>query len=257
MADFDASKPSIARIYDYVLGGRDNFAADRTLADQIMQLAPTIPLIVRENKAFLERAVTWAAQQGIDQFIDLGCGMPTAPSTYETARAVLPDARVAYIEIDPVVISHLTATQGKDPDVTIVDGDLQDADTVLRAVGGGLDLTRPAALMLGMVLHFIELEAGIALVKRYIDALAPGSCVIASVGVLDDTPEADQFAELYGSGPAKLHRHKLADVPAFFGDLEMVPPGIADTRSWRAGQDTVPEVTPRVVTVYAGVARVP
>lgn len=236
-------------------GGQDNFAADRELADQIIVLAPTIPLIVRENKGFLQKAVTWTAQQGIDQFIDLGCGMPTAPSTYETARAEQPGTRVAYVEIDPVVINHLTATQGRDPAITIVDGDLRDSDEILRAVGDGIDLARPAALMLGMVLHFMELEAGIALVRRYVGALAPGSYVIASVGVLDDTPEADKFAELYSAGPTQLYRHTLADVGAFFGDLEMMPPGIADTRSWRPGWDTVPETPPRVVAVYGGVAR--
>lgn len=91
--------------------------------------------------------------------------------------------------------------------------------------------------------------------QRYVDALAPGSCVIASVGILDDTPEADRFAKLYGSGPAQLYRHKLADVRTFFGDLDMVPPGIADTRSWRAGWDMVPEVPQRVVAVYAGAGR--
>lgn len=258
MAIFDPSKPSIARVYDYLLGGKDHYSADRKLTDQLVAIAPVIPLIVRENKQFLQRAVTWTAQQGIDQFIDLGCGMPTAPSTQETAQATRPGARVAYIENDPVVICHLKATLGKDPAVTVIDGDLRDADAILRAITGAganaIDLARPAGLMLGMVLHFIELEAGIALVRRYVEALAPGSYLIASVAILDDTQEADKIDDLYSAGPSQLYRHKVTDINSYFGDLEMVPPGIADTRTWEADRETVPETRPRVVTVYGGVA---
>ncbi|HVT67794.1 MAG TPA: SAM-dependent methyltransferase, partial [Trebonia sp.] len=107
MVDFDASKPSIARVYDYLAGGRDNFAADRALADRLVTIAPSVPEAVRENRAMLSRAVRWSAERGIRQFIDLGGGLPTDPGTHQTARLVVPEARVAYVDNDPVVILHL------------------------------------------------------------------------------------------------------------------------------------------------------
>ena len=123
MAQFDPSVPSIARVYDFFLGGKDNFAADRALAEEQIAFAPLIPALARENRQFLARAVTWAAHQGIAQFIDLGCGMPTTPNTHESARAVVPDAKVAYLDNDPVVLGHLNALVAKgDPGMTVVDG---------------------------------------------------------------------------------------------------------------------------------------
>src|ERR1700743_966895 len=107
VADFDPSTPSIARVYDYFLGGRDNFAADRGLAQRLIEVFPPIPVTVRENKQFLTRTVHWAAGEGISQFIDVGCGLPTTPSTHGSARVRSPGARVAYVDTDPIVLSHL------------------------------------------------------------------------------------------------------------------------------------------------------
>jgi hypothetical protein len=257
VAGFDPGRPSIARVYDYVLGGKDNFAADRELADQLVSIYPAIPQIVRENKRFLAYAVTWVAEQGIDQFIDLGCGMPASPSTLDSARVARPGARVAYVDTDPVVVSHLIAAQAKDRAIMAVDADLRDPGAVFGSVAGGMDLTRPACLMMGMVLQFSELQAALGLVARYVAALAPASYVILSVPVLDDSPDADKIDSLYSAAASQVHRHTVANVSSFFSGLDLVPPGVADARSWRAGWDTVPATPPRVITISTGVARVP
>ncbi len=144
MAQFDPSVPSIARVYDFFLGGKDNFAADRALAEEQITFAPLIPVLARENRQFLSRAVTWAANQGITQFVDLGCGMPTTPSTHEAARTVIPDARVAYVDNDPVVLSHLNALVAKgDPGITVADCDVREPAAILDAIASGIDLTEP------------------------------------------------------------------------------------------------------------------
>src|SRR5580765_5264867 len=123
--DFDPTTPSIARVYDYLLDGKDNFAVDREAAEKLKAVAPLTVEVTRENRQFLARAVTWAANQGITQFIDLGCGMPTVPNTHETAQAIIPPARVAYIDNDPVVLTHLRAlAEHGNPGVTVVDGDV-------------------------------------------------------------------------------------------------------------------------------------
>ena len=141
MADFDPRTPSIARVYDYLLGGKDNFAADREVAHRLIAAAPLSVEVTRENRQFLARAVTWAANQGIAQFIDLGCGMPTAPNTHETAKAIIPDARIAYVDNDPVVLTHLRAlAEHGNPGVTVKDGDVREPDTIMAAIEVDVDL---------------------------------------------------------------------------------------------------------------------
>ena len=182
MPEFDPTTPSIARVYDYVLGGKDNFAADRELADQLLGLVPLIAELAAENRQFLARGVTWAAHQGISQFIDLGSGLPTAPNTHESAQAVVGDARVVYVDNDPVVVAHLRAllAQGN-PGVSVVDGDVRDVPAILDGVCTSLDLSAPACLVVGYLLHFFTAGAARDLVTRYAAALAPGSYVVLSV----------------------------------------------------------------------------
>jgi hypothetical protein len=252
--DFDPKKPSIARVYDYFLGGRDNFAADRELADRLIAVFPPLPVKVRENKEFLDRAVTWAAEQGIGQFIDLGCGLPTRPSTHHSACAVVPGARVAYVDNDPVVISHLKASPAKASGVTVVDSDVREAEAVLQAVAQGIDLARPSCLIMAALLHFFEVSAGRELVARYVAALAPGSVVILSMG-LADGPAADRFVSTYSKGPAPLYKHSAADFTSFFEDLELVPPGVADAKSWTPDGSAVLS-PPGAGEIIVGVARV-
>jgi hypothetical protein len=146
MGDFDPTIPSIARVYDFWLGGKNHFAADRELGERLLALYPPTADIVRENKQFLTKAVSWVASEGISQFIDLGAGLPTSPSTQETAQAVIPDVRVAYVDNDPVVVTNLAQSR---PGVTVVDSDVRETDVVLARVGEGIDLRAPACLIMG------------------------------------------------------------------------------------------------------------
>lgn len=253
MADFDPSTPSIARVYDYLLNGKDNFAADREVAERLIAVAPLTVEVTRENRQFLARAVTWAANQGISQFIDLGSGMPTAPNTHETARAVTAGARVAYVDNDPVVLAHLRALAAKgNPGVTVVDGDVREPDTILDAVAAGIDLTAPTCLLMGYLLHFFAPDAARTLVARYVAGLTPGSYVVLSVGRGD----SDEGFGAYSAGATPVYNHSVAEFTSFFGPLELVPPGIADAREWHPAGRQPGHLPPREGQTIVGVARV-
>ena len=249
MADFDPSTPSIARVYDYLLNGKDNFAADREVAERLISIAPLTVEVTRENRQFLARAVTWAANQGISQFIDLGSGMPTEPNTHETAQAVIADAHVAYVDNDPVVLAHLRALAAKgNPGVTVMDGDVREPNAILDAVAAGIDLSAPACLLMGYLLHFFAPDAARALVARYAAALAPGSYVVLSVGRSD----SDEGFGAYSDGAAQVYNHSVAEFASFFGPLELVPPGVVDARDWQKPS----HLPSRVGQTIVGVARV-
>jgi O-methyltransferase involved in polyketide biosynthesis len=255
--EFDPKTPSIARIYDYFVGGRDNFAADREVADRLIEAFPPLLPTVMENKEFLNRAVTWAANEGISQFIDVGCGMPTSPNTHETAQAVQPGARVAYVDNDPVVISHLDAllVHGN-PTVMAVNHDVRDVAGVLAQVAEGLDLDAPVCLIMGALLHFSDVASARDLVAKYAEGLAPGSCVVLSVG-LAQGQRAEKFFRIYmANGPAPLYQHSAADFESFFGPLEILAPGVGDARTWRPGWDKVPAAPERDSVMIVGIARV-
>jgi len=249
VADFDPSTPSIARVYDYLLNGKDNFAADREVAERLISIAPLTVEVTRENRQFLARAVTWAANQGISQFIDLGSGMPTVPNTHETAQAVIADAHVAYVDNDPVVLAHLRALAAKgNPGVTVMDGDVREPNAILDAVAAGIDLSAPACLLMGYLLHFFAPDAARALVARYAAALAPGSYVVLSVGRSD----SDEGFGAYSDGAAQVYNHSVAEFASFFGPLELVPPGVVDARDWQKPS----HLPSRVGQTIVGVARV-
>jgi SAM-dependent methyltransferase len=254
MAEFDPSVPSIARVYDSFLGGKDNFASDRALADRMIKMAPLAPVITRENRLFLARAVTWAASQGISQFLDLGCGMPTSPDTLESARGVIADARVAYVDNDPVVLSHLNARVAKGiPGVTVVAGDVRDVPMILDGVQSGIYLSAPVCLVMGFLLHFLTADAARDLVARYTAALAPGSLLVLSA-IHVDTAGSDEGFAGYSSAVAPVYNHSAAEFASFFGPLEMLPPGVGDARMW-PGRPGGPQLPQRDQYAIAGVAR--
>ena len=255
MADFDPRTPSIARVYDYLLDGKDHFAADRQVAERLLAIAPLTAEVTRENRQFLARAVTWAANQGISQFIDVGCGMPTVPNTHETAQEITMGARVAYVDNDAVVLSHLRALVAKgNPGVTVVDGDVREADAILSAVAAGMDLAAPACLLMGFLLHFFTADAARDLVARYAAALAPGSYIILSVG-RGDSDRADKGFGAYSAGATRVYNHSVAEFASFFGPLELVPPGVADAREWRPDWEQPVHLPRREGQVIVGAAR--
>ena len=257
MADFDPSAPSIARVYDYLLDGKDNFAVDRDVALKLLAVAPIAADVMRENRQFLARATRWAAENGITQFIDLGCGMPTVPNTHQTAQAVTPGAHVAYVDIDAVVLAHLRALAAQgNPDVTVIDGDVREVAAILDAIGPGIDLTRPACLSMGALLHFFPPDDARDLVARYAAALAPGSYVVLSVGRADGDEESRGFGTYSSAGAARVYNHSVAEFTGFFGPLTLVPPGVIDAREWHPDDGQPVPPPPRPGQALVGVARV-
>jgi len=256
MADFDPTVPSIARVYDYLLDGKDNFAVDREVAQKLLAVIPFSADVMRENRQFLARAVRWAAGQGITQFIDLGCGMPTVPNTHGSAQAVTAGPRVAYVDNDAVVLAHLRALAAHgNAGVTVIESDVRDVAATLDAVGAGVDLSRPACLLMGALLHFFPAAEARDLVAGYAAALAPGSYLVLSVG-RGDGDAANRGFRAYSSGGNQSYNHSVADFTGFFGDLKLVPPGIVDARDWHPAPGEEGPFPPRSGYTIAGVARV-
>ena len=256
MADFDPTTPSIARVYDYLLNGKDNFAVDREVAEKMLAVVPISADVMRENRQFLARATRWAAGQGITQFIDLGCGMPTVPNTYGSARAVIDEPRVAYVDNDAVVLAHLRAlAEHGYPGATVAEADVRDVAATLAAVSVGVDRSRPACLLMGALLHFFPAGAARDLVARYVSALAPGSYVVLSVG-RGDGEAANEGFRAYSSGGNQSYNHSVSDFTSFFGDLALVPPGIVDARGWYPSPGEEGPFPPRSGYTIVGVARV-
>ena len=256
MADFDPRTPSIARVYDYLLNGKDHFAADREVAERLLAVAPLTAEVTRENRQFLARAVTWAANQGITQFIDLGCGMPTAPNTHETAQAITAGARVAYVDNDAVVLSHLRALAAQgNPGVTVVDGDLRETDAILGAVAAGIDLAAPGLPADGVPAALLHpwRRAG------------PGGQVRRRAGTRElrravrrtwrQRPGGLGLRRLFRRGGRGCTNHPVAEFASFFGSLELVPPGVVDAREWRPDWEQPVHLPPREGQVIVGVAR--
>ena len=256
VADFDPTTPSIARVYDFLLGGKDNFAVDREVAERLLAVAPISADVMRENRQFLARAARWAAGQGITQFIDLGCGMPTTPNTQTSVREVSAAARVVLVDNDAVVLAHLRALSAHgDPGVTVIEGDVRDVSAILDVAGAAVDLTRPVCLLMGALLHFFPPDAARDLVAGYVSALAPGSYVVLSVG-RGDGDTADRGFGAYSSGGTAAYNHSVADFTGFFGSLTLVKPGIADARLWHLDTEPDGPLPPRTGQSIVGVARV-
>jgi S-adenosyl methyltransferase len=253
VADFDPATPAIARVYDYLLNGKDNFAVDREVAEKLLAVVPIAADVMRENRQFLARATKWAAGQGITQFIDLGCGMPTVPNTHGSAGSVIAGPRVAYVDNDAVVLAHLRALGNSG--VTAIESDVREVAATLDAVSAGIDRSQPACLLMGALLHFFPADAARDLAASYVAALAPGSYVVLSVG-RGDGDAANQGFRAYSAGGNQSYNHSVADFTSFFGDLTLVPPGIVDARQWHPGPGEEGPFPPRSGCTVVGVARV-
>jgi O-methyltransferase involved in polyketide biosynthesis len=256
VADFDPEIPSIARVYDYLLGGKDNFAADRRVADKLSTVAPGTGEAMRENRQFLARVTRWVAAKGVSQFIDLGCGMPTEPNTHSSARAAVAGPQVAYVDNDAVVLAHLRALAAHGNEgVIVIDGDARQVPTVLDAVAASIDLSRPACLLMGALLHFFPADDASDLVNRYAAALAPGSYLVVSIG-RGEGDEADQAFGTYTAAGIAIYNHSVADFTSFFGPLPLVEPGIVDARLWHPAEELTGPIEDRPGQYLVGVARV-
>jgi S-adenosyl methyltransferase len=223
---FDPTQPNIARGYDYWLGGKDHFPADRAEAEQLLAIYPRLRECAQENRQFQERAVAWLAEQGVRQFLDVGSGLPTARNTHEVALAVDSACRVVYVDNDSVVLTHARALL-RDVGVATAAGDLTDPAAILASPGvcGQLRLDEPVGLILGLVLHFFDANAAREISATFTRAIAPGSYVVISVGSADEET-GRQLVEEYAAG--RLHNHSPAQIAGFFTGLDLVGPGLAD-----------------------------
>lgn len=255
--EIDTSVPNVARIYDYWLGGRENFQADRDIADAIAELAPGVRDAARDNRAFLHRTVRFMARQGITQFLDIGAGPPGMPGTtsvLDVAREINPGARVAYVDYDPMVISHCSALLAH-PQSVVVKADLRAPDTLLShpAVTGHLDFGQPVGVVLMAVLHFVSDDADPAgIVATIRDALAPGSYL--SLGQLtgDDLPQEKvdmAVAAFARSSAGSIWPRSADEIRRLFDGFDLVDPGLVPSQEWRPDGGAAP---PRQTTFCLG-----
>ena len=259
-ADLRPDVPHPARMYDYYLGGKDNFPADREAAERALSANPEFRSTARANRGFLQRAVRHVAEQGVDQFLDIGTGIPTAGNTHEIAQQVDPQARVVYVDNDPIVLTHaraLMAGMGRGR-TDVLQADLRDPAGILAAaqVKELLDFGRPVALVLAAVLHFIpEEDKPYAIVDELLAALAPGSYLILSHGTADFIPAEirDRVTGVYTKATAPLVGRSREAVRQFFGGLEQLEPGVVTVPLWRPSEEPA-EGSDRV-SMYGGVAR--
>jgi hypothetical protein len=253
-----------ARVYDYWLGGKDNFPADRALAEHIMQAIPTMRAMARANRAFLSRAVRYlAAEAGIRQFLDIGTGIPTSPNVHEVAQAVAPDARVVYVDNDPIVLAHARALL-KSQDVgetAFILGDLREPRAIVDhlTLGATLDLTEPVALlMVAVLMYFRDSEDPnpYGMVATLLDRLPSGSYLAVSHPTADFDPQAmaGAVAAAEQAGVTLVPRSQ-AETEAFFTGLELVEPGVVPVLAWQP--DEQPPAEPHSAYYWAGVGRKP
>jgi O-methyltransferase involved in polyketide biosynthesis len=267
-AALDVTVPNAARIYDSWLGGKDNFGVDRRAADEVAQAAPFVVEGARVNRAFLRRAVAHLVHAGIDQFLDLGSGLPTSPNVHQIAQRINPDVRVVYLDRDPVVLVHARALLSHDR-TSVVAGDVRDPHAILAdpEVRAHLDLDRPVGLLLVAVLHFVtEQEDPSRIVAAFRDALAPGShLVLSHVADPGDRERPDGLrdparaaatrhaAQVYESLAGPFALRTATEIEALFDGFELVPPGVVPANQWRADRRR----PTRAVPILAGVGRLP
>ncbi len=238
----DPTVPNVARMYDFMLGGKDNYASDRDAVARLIAISPEVQLAARWNREFLGRAVRFVAAQGVTQFLDIGAGLPTQENVHEVALSVAKDARTVYVDNDPVVLSHANALLAADTRTVVVAGDLRDPAGLLGDLEGTglLDFAAPVCLLLVAVLHFVpDSDDPAALVATLRDALPQGSYLILSHATMDGYPERAASADeqragrVYDRATAPLTMRGRAEVSRLLEGFELVPPGLVHVRQWR------------------------
>ena len=238
---FDPSVPSPARMWNYWVGGKDHFAADRAAADRIAETIPGLPALAKSVRRFLREIVyTLAAEHGVRQFLDIGTGLPTADNTHEVAQRAVPQSRIVYTDYDPSVLAHARALLTSTPEgrTSYVQADLRDTDGILKAAGETLDFSRPVAVLLMAVLHFIPDEDDpYRIVSRLMEATPAGSYLVILHAPSDLFPSdaiAEHARRYNTSGAERIRPRSQEEVSRFFEGLELVPPGLATLSDWLA-----------------------
>jgi SAM-dependent methyltransferase len=250
----DPEQPSPARMYDYSLGGTANFAVDRAAVEAVGEIVPEFRLVGLANRGFLVRAVETMAEAGVDQFIDIGSGIPTSPNVHEVAQRVHPDARIVYVDNDPVVLAYNQALRGQRPGVVAVHGDLYEPAAVVDhpEIRAHLDFERPIGLIFAAVLHFVRRDLGVGLVAQFRQALPPGSFIAISAACSDGMEPAllERLAAVYATATAPIVLRTGAEIEALFDGVDLLEPGLADVTRWRQDGSPLP------IRILSGVGRV-
>lgn len=258
-SEVDLSRPSAARVYDYYLGGSHNFEVDRAMAREAIAMWPELPAIMQSNRAFLRRAVRYLVGQGINQFLDIGSGIPTVGNVHEVAHEADSMARVVYVDSDPVAVAHSRAILAGDERTTVVRADLREPDTILNdpTVRGAIDLEQPVAVLMVAVLHFVpDQDDPFGAVGQVRDRLASGSHLILSHASAEGRPEvAASHRQLYSRTPTPMTMRSRAEIARFFDGFELVEPGLVWLPLWRPDSPSSAINKPERTTGFAGVGR--
>ncbi len=263
-AGVDPTVPSVARMYDYLLDGKDNFAADREAAARILQLSPNAKEVAQANRAFLGRAVRAVAEGGVRQFLDIGTGLPTQENVHQVAGLVSPGSCVVYVDNDPIVLVHARALLAETADTIVVEGDMRDPKAILGHphITRHLDFEQPVAVLLLAVLHFIpDDDQAQSIVSSIREALPSGSHLIIShvtTGELDNNA-VGQGREVYSkTGAGNVTPRTREQIAGFFEGLDMLEPGLVSTTDWRTEDPLDPSLAgPGGADMLCGVGRVP
>ncbi|HEY6313255.1 MAG TPA: SAM-dependent methyltransferase [Streptosporangiaceae bacterium] len=257
----DASVPNVARIYDYLLGGKDNYSADREAAVELVRLIPDALRACHNNRQFLQRTVRFlTTDASVSQFIDIGTGLPTRGNVHEVAQSIKPDARVLYVDYDPVVISHAQALLAKTPLVVAINRDLREPRQIIThpALQALIDLDKPFAILLIAVLHFIPDEDDPhGIVDELKAAMPSGSYLVVSHVTADEIPAqvTTKVRELYDRTTAPATPRTRSDIERFFDGMEIIAPGLTDVTAWRTAINLPTEANRTLF--YGGIGRKP
>jgi hypothetical protein len=251
----DTSRPHPARVYDWLLGGKDNYPVDEEVA---AKLPPEARLNAMRNRAFMHRAAAWLAGNGIDQYLDVGTGIPTEPNLHQIVQGIVPSARIAYADNDPIVLRHAEALLVSSPEgsTDYIEADVRKPGAILDHARTFLDFTRPVALSMNALMHFItDDENPYGLTRTLLDALPSGSYFMFSHGTTDEHPHlVKSVTTTYRKGEIPLRMRTRAEIEPFFEGLEMVAPGLVTATRWYKDS---PAPAQELSGFYVGVARVP
>jgi len=257
--DIDVTRPSAARVYDYFLGGAHNFEVDRQLAEQIASLTPNLAQTMRANRSFLRRAVRYLVNEGIEQFLDIGSGIPTVGNVHEVAQDAHPDVRVVYVDVDPVAVAQSRAILDGNKHTGVLQADVREPERILaEAVDLGLvDLSRPLAVLLAGVLHFIpDADDPQGIAERLRAATVPGSFLLVSHATQDgQPPEVLQAQRLSARTATEITLRTHEQIRGYFGDFALVEPGLVFLTQWRPEPGGEVDEHPEQVGAFGGVAR--
>ncbi|MGP4021400.1 SAM-dependent methyltransferase [Saccharopolyspora sp. 5N708] len=248
LSSIDMNRPSVARMYDYYLGGKDNYQVDRDAVERVAQAMPEIRQLAQENRAFLRRAVRYMARQGVKQFIDIGSGLPTVGNTHEIAQEINPDARVVYVDNDPIVLAHGRALLASDDNTTVVTADMHRPAEVLEhpETARLIDFDEPVAVLMIAMVHFLTVEERPAVMGQLRAVLASGSHIAATHVTTDDkSPDAvAQIESVYAATPTPIYFRDHTEIGRFFDGFDLVDPGLVTIDGWQPDPiDPGPEAT--------------